>query len=66
MRYADLLNKFVPDLHGQYSCLKLNAKEMRMIRLALKTQDAINDALDEEIELSHSINLKEGSVKNGR
>lgn len=58
MRYEDLLSKFVPDLHGNYSCIKLNAKEMRMIRLALKTQDAINDALDEEIESHWSMKNK--------
>lgn len=53
MRYVDILNKFVPDLRGEYSCIKLTAKEMRMIRLALKTQDAITDVLDEEIDLYH-------------
>ena len=53
MRYTDILDKFIPNLQGEYSCLKLNAKEMRMIRLALKTQDVINDVLDEEIDLYH-------------
>lgn len=58
MRYEDLLNKFVPDLYGNWSCIKLSTKEMRMIRLALKTQDAINDALDEEIELNWNMKDK--------
>lgn len=64
MRYEDLLDKFVPDLHGHWSCIKLNAKEMRMIRLALKTQDAINDALDEEISRTHLISLKGNNINN--
>ena len=51
MMYVDILDRFIPDLQGDYTG-KITMKEMRMLRVALKTQDAINDVLDEEIELS--------------
>lgn len=49
MNYIDLLDKFVPGLKGYTATL--TKKEIRMLRVALRTQDAINDVLDEEIEL---------------
>ena len=59
MKFIDILedaiiDKSIENKHDKRYCtLMINRKEYAMLRWALKTKDAIENVLDEELEISH-------------
>jgi hypothetical protein len=51
--FTDILDKFEKNNHTYVLVESLTQKEMNCVRRALKTLDAIEDVLDEELELKY-------------